>query len=66
MTIVNILSELKSTAGSNAKKAILETHSDRGLLKRILRYGRRRVCKPRDHRELCDCCPARSLLCGTS
>jgi len=39
MTIVNILSELKSTAGSNAKKAILETHRDSDLLKRVLSYG---------------------------
>jgi DNA ligase-1 len=39
MTIVDILSELKSTAGSNAKKAILETHRDSDLLKRVLRYG---------------------------
>ena len=39
MTIIDILSELKSTAGSNAKKAILETHRDSDLLKRVLRYG---------------------------
>ena len=39
MTIVNVLSELKSTSGSNAKKAILEANRDSDLLKRVLRYG---------------------------
>ena len=39
MTIVDILSEIKSTAGSNAKKAILETHCNKDLLKRVLKYG---------------------------
>jgi len=39
MIIVNILNELKSTAGSNAKKAILETHNNKALLKKILKYG---------------------------
>ena len=39
MTIVDILSEIKTIPGSNAKKSILESHRDSDLLKRVLRYG---------------------------
>ena len=39
MRVSEILSEIKSVAGSNAKKAILESHSDNETLKRALRCG---------------------------
>ena len=39
MSVVEILKEIKSTAGTNDKKAILELHKDNELLKNILRYG---------------------------
>ena len=39
MKVVDILQEIKSNAGSNAKKAILESHKDNELLKKVLRYG---------------------------
>ena len=39
MLVTEILEEIKSTAGSNAKKALLQEHSDNELLKRVLKYG---------------------------
>lgn len=39
MTISDILSSIKSTQGSNAKKAILESHNENEVLKKALKYG---------------------------
>ena len=39
MKVVEILQELKSNPGSNAKKEVLERHSKNILLKKILLYG---------------------------
>ena len=39
MTVVEVLAEIKNTAGSNAKKAILQSNSDNVLLKRVLQHG---------------------------
>ena len=39
MTIVEILEEIKTTPGSNDKKAVLETHIENELLKKVLKYG---------------------------
>ena len=39
MRVTEILEEIKSTAGSNAKKAILYSHSQNDLLKKVLLYG---------------------------
>jgi len=39
VNVVDILKEVKSNPGSNAKKAILEIHKDNGLLKKVLLYG---------------------------
>ena len=39
MKVVEILQELKSNPGSNAKKEVLERHSENILLKKILLYG---------------------------
>jgi len=39
MRVTDILEEIKSTAGSNAKKDILHSHSQNELLKKILQYG---------------------------
>lgn len=39
MSVVNILEEVKTTPGSNDKKAILEAHRENELLKKVLKYG---------------------------
>ena len=39
MRVSEILSEIKDTAGANAKKEILSAHSDNDLLRRVLKYG---------------------------
>jgi DNA ligase-1 len=39
MLVSEILSEIKQTSGSNAKKAILETHNENTLLKTALQMG---------------------------
>ncbi len=39
MLVSDILSQVKSTSGSNAKKAILEEHKDNSLLKTALKMG---------------------------
>ena len=39
MTISDILLEIKNTQGSNSKKAILESHSENEVLKKVLRFG---------------------------
>ena len=39
MNVVDILTQIKDSAGTNAKKAILQDHSDNELLKRVLKYG---------------------------
>ena len=39
MSVTQILKDIKSTAGSNAKKEILQQNSENELLKRILQYG---------------------------
>lgn len=39
MLVSEILSEIKQTSGSNAKKAIMESHKDNTVLKRALKMG---------------------------
>ena len=39
MNVVDILTQIKDSAGTNAKKALLQDHSDNELLKRVLKYG---------------------------
>ena len=39
MTISDILSEIKNTAGSNDKKVLLQEHGENSLLKKALKYG---------------------------
>ncbi len=39
MTVAEVLKQIKETSGSNAKKAILETHSDNEMLKTVLKMG---------------------------
>ena len=39
MTISDILTSIKSTQGSNAKKAILQSHNENEVLKKVLKYG---------------------------
>ena len=37
--VAEILKQIKDTQGSNAKKALLESHRDNDLLKKVLKYG---------------------------
>jgi len=37
--VAEILNQIKDTQGSNAKKALLESHRDNDLLKKVLKYG---------------------------
>ena len=39
MNVVEILKEIKSTSGSNDKKAILEAHKENKLLREVLKMG---------------------------
>jgi DNA ligase 1 len=39
MRVINILEEIKSVPGSNAKKVILQNNSENQLLKNVLKYG---------------------------
>ncbi len=39
MTVAEILQQIKDTSGTNAKKAILESHKANELLKKVLLYG---------------------------
>ena len=39
MLVSNILSEIKQTAGSNAKKALIEQHKDNVILTTALKMG---------------------------
>ena len=39
MLVSDVLSQIKSTSGSNAKKALLEVHEDNNILKRALKMG---------------------------